>query len=153
MNYTPVATTDTTTPPPPPPPHTCHKVYDVVHTSSMKGQTLLGQPEIVVGALAGLDVSAGGTATVRDRRWLYAQGLEEPSGMMERLLRRCRVQNQLLRECMAECLGVYVMIVSLDLSFAICVCFNSCCYVEYLIKVVVNDWMCSRLTVLNMNTC
>ncbi|KAJ3608804.1 hypothetical protein NHX12_023334 [Muraenolepis orangiensis] len=29
---------------------------------------------------------------------------------METLLRRCRVQNQLLRECMAECLGVYVMI-------------------------------------------
>lgn len=123
MNYTPVATTDT----PPPPPHPCHKVYDVVHTSSIKGQTLLGQPEIVVGGLAGLDVSVGGTAAVRDRRWPY--GLEESSGMMERLLRRCRVQNQLLRECMAECLGVYVMIVSLDLSFAICVYFNSCCYV------------------------
>ncbi|CAL8298134.1 unnamed protein product [Lota lota] len=29
---------------------------------------------------------------------------------MERLLRKCRVQNQLARECMAECLGVYIMI-------------------------------------------
>ncbi|CAL8295075.1 unnamed protein product [Merluccius merluccius] len=29
---------------------------------------------------------------------------------MERLLRRCRVRNQLVRECMAECLGVYIMI-------------------------------------------
>ncbi|XP_013878909.1 aquaporin-10b [Austrofundulus limnaeus] len=29
---------------------------------------------------------------------------------MERLLRRCRIKNRLVRECMAECLGVYVLI-------------------------------------------
>lgn len=83
----------------------------------MKGQTLLSQPEIVVGALAGLDVSVVATAAVKDPRWLYTQGLERPSGVMERLLRKCRVQSLLLRECMAECLGVYIMIVSVDFSF------------------------------------
>uniref|UniRef100_A0A8C6NSG9 Aquaporin 10b n=1 Tax=Nothobranchius furzeri TaxID=105023 RepID=A0A8C6NSG9_NOTFU len=29
---------------------------------------------------------------------------------MERLLRKCRIKNMLVRECMAECLGVYVLI-------------------------------------------
>uniref|UniRef100_A0A665WZV1 Aquaporin 10b n=2 Tax=Echeneis naucrates TaxID=173247 RepID=A0A665WZV1_ECHNA len=29
---------------------------------------------------------------------------------MERLLNKCRIRNQLVRECMAECLGVYVLI-------------------------------------------
>lgn len=29
---------------------------------------------------------------------------------MERILRKCRIQNQLVRECMAECLGVYILI-------------------------------------------
>ncbi|KAJ4928505.1 hypothetical protein JOQ06_016297 [Pogonophryne albipinna] len=29
---------------------------------------------------------------------------------MERLLRKCHIRNQLVRECMAECLGVYVLI-------------------------------------------
>uniref|UniRef100_A0A3Q3X945 Uncharacterized protein n=1 Tax=Mola mola TaxID=94237 RepID=A0A3Q3X945_MOLML len=29
---------------------------------------------------------------------------------MERLLRKCQIRNQLLRECLAECLGVYVLI-------------------------------------------
>lgn len=29
---------------------------------------------------------------------------------MERILRKCRIQNQLLRECLAECLGVYILI-------------------------------------------
>lgn len=31
---------------------------------------------------------------------------------MEALLRKCRIRNQLLRECLAEFLGVYVLIVS-----------------------------------------
>uniref|UniRef100_A0A8C6SF34 Aquaporin 10b n=1 Tax=Neogobius melanostomus TaxID=47308 RepID=A0A8C6SF34_9GOBI len=29
---------------------------------------------------------------------------------MERILRKCRIQNQLVRECLAECLGVYILI-------------------------------------------
>uniref|UniRef100_A0A3B3U0Z5 Aquaporin 10b n=1 Tax=Poecilia latipinna TaxID=48699 RepID=A0A3B3U0Z5_9TELE len=29
---------------------------------------------------------------------------------MERLLRRCRIRNSLVRECLAECLGVYILI-------------------------------------------
>lgn len=32
---------------------------------------------------------------------------------MERLLKKCQIRNQLVRECMAECLGVYVLIVSI----------------------------------------
>ena len=114
MNYTPLAKTGT----PPPPPHPCHKVHDVVYTLSMKRQALPRRPESVV-ALPGLDVSFGATAAVKDPHWQYAEGLEE-SGMMERLLRKCRIQKQLVRECMAECLGVYIMIVSFHLSF-VCV--------------------------------
>lgn len=32
---------------------------------------------------------------------------------MERLLRKCRIRSELVRECLAECLGVYLLIVSL----------------------------------------
>lgn len=32
---------------------------------------------------------------------------------MERLLRKCQIRSQLVRECLAECLGVYLLIVSL----------------------------------------
>lgn len=35
---------------------------------------------------------------------------------MEAVLRKIRIQNQLVRECLAECLGVYVLIVSLTLA-------------------------------------
>uniref|UniRef100_A0A3Q1G074 Aquaporin 10b n=1 Tax=Acanthochromis polyacanthus TaxID=80966 RepID=A0A3Q1G074_9TELE len=30
--------------------------------------------------------------------------------MMEKLLRKCQIRNQLFRECLAECLGVYILI-------------------------------------------
>ncbi|KAM7384424.1 hypothetical protein PAMA_011667 [Pampus argenteus] len=40
---------------------------------------------------------------------LWPDGAEETS-TMEKLLRKCQIRNQLLRECMAECLGVYVLI-------------------------------------------
>uniref|UniRef100_A0A8C6WFJ9 Aquaporin 10b n=1 Tax=Neogobius melanostomus TaxID=47308 RepID=A0A8C6WFJ9_9GOBI len=30
--------------------------------------------------------------------------------MCDRILRKCRIQNQLVRECLAECLGVYILI-------------------------------------------
>lgn len=36
---------------------------------------------------------------------------------MDRLLKNCRIKNQLLRECLAEFLGVYVLIVSKDTFF------------------------------------
>lgn len=34
---------------------------------------------------------------------------------MERLLNKCQIKNQLLRECLAEFLGVYVLIVSIEI--------------------------------------
>lgn len=40
----------------------------------------------------------------------------EESSMMERLLSKCQIKNQLLRECLAELLGVYVLIVSMTLE-------------------------------------
>ncbi|CAL8308669.1 unnamed protein product [Merluccius merluccius] len=70
----------------------------------MKGRASLSQPGGKV-ALAELDVSVRGTAAVEDPRRQH-----KPPAVMERLLRRCRVRNQLVRECMAECLGVYIMI-------------------------------------------
>ena len=88
----------------------------------MKKQALPRRPESVV-ALPGSDVSFRGTSAVKEPHWQYAEALEESSGMMERLLRKCRVRNQLVRECMAECLGVYIMIVSFDLSI-VCVYFR-----------------------------
>lgn len=36
----------------------------------------------------------------------------EKTAVMEGLLKNCRIKNQLLRECLAEFLGVYVLIVS-----------------------------------------
>ncbi|CAL8396943.1 unnamed protein product [Gadus morhua 'NCC'] len=75
----------------------------------MKRQALPRQPESVV-ALPGSDVSFRAPSAVKDPHWPYAEDLAESSGMMERLLRKCRVQNQLVRECLAECLGVYILI-------------------------------------------
>lgn len=47
-------------------------------------------------------------------------GARAPPGMMERLLNKCRIQNQLLRECLAEFLGVYVLIVSIVKNVQTC---------------------------------
>lgn len=44
---------------------------------------------------------------------LCSQDEEEPS-VMERLLKKCQLKNQLCRECLAEVLGVYVLIVSIS---------------------------------------
>ncbi|XP_058474741.1 aquaporin-10b [Solea solea] len=40
---------------------------------------------------------------------LRLDSTKERSGM-ERLLRKCNIKNQLVRECMAECLGIYILI-------------------------------------------
>ncbi|XP_049890354.1 aquaporin-10b [Epinephelus moara] len=84
-------------------PQPCHKVCDVVYTSSMKGQTLLSRTdyEPLCGSPHDSDPS------LKDHPLL--QGVEETVGM-ERLLKKCQIKNQLMRECMAECLGVYVLI-------------------------------------------
>lgn len=91
-------------------PQLCHKVCDVVYTSSMKGQTLLSRTdyEPLCGSPHDSDPS------LKDHPLL--QGVEETIGM-ERLLKKCKIKNQLMRECMAECLGVYVLIVSIICGF------------------------------------
>lgn len=73
----------------------------------MKGQTLLSQAHGAVSC--GSDPPDDSVPALRAHLW--TDGAEETSGM-ERLLRKCRIRNQLVRECMAECLGVYVLIVS-----------------------------------------
>lgn len=40
----------------------------------------------------------------------------EETLMMDRLLHRCQIRNQLLRECLAELLGIYVLMVSIDVG-------------------------------------
>lgn len=84
-----------------PPP--CHKVCDVAYSCRMKRQTLPSQAE---GA-----VQCWVRCTWRSENSPVA---EETSGM-ERLLRKCQIRNQLVRECMAECLGVYILMVSVAL--------------------------------------
>ncbi|KAL3043632.1 hypothetical protein OYC64_003488 [Pagothenia borchgrevinki] len=96
MNYSPLLRVHS------PPPQPCHKVCDVEYSSSMKGQTVLSQADRAV--LCGAPPPAATGPALKDQLWP-----EECSGM-ERLLRKCHIRNQLVRECMAECLGVYVLI-------------------------------------------
>lgn len=70
----------------------------------MKGQTLHSKAD-------GADLTGGSVPVPKAQLWPDSE--EEAPGM-ERLLRKCRIRNKLLRECLAECLGVYVLIVSLD---------------------------------------
>lgn len=97
VNYSPLLGTHT------PPPQPCHKVCDVAYSPSMKGQTLLSKAD-------GADPPDDRVPAPKAHLW--PDGAEETLGM-ERLLRKCQIRNQLVRECLAECLGVYVLIVSL----------------------------------------
>ncbi|TMS18325.1 Aquaporin-3 [Larimichthys crocea] len=83
----------------------CHKVCDVAFGSCMKGQTLPSKSGSAV--LCGSDPPDDGVPALKAHSW--PDGVEESSGM-ERLLRKCQIRNQLVRECLAECLGVYVLI-------------------------------------------
>lgn len=101
VNYSPLLPAHTPLPQP------CHKVRDVDYCSGMKGQTLLGAAE-----LCGSDPpDDSGGPTLKAQLW--PDSAEESSGM-ERLLKKCQIRNQLVRECMAECLGVYILIVSMS---------------------------------------
>lgn len=82
----------------------CHKACDVAYSPGMKGQTLHGKAD-------GADLPGGSVLVPKAQLWPDS---EEEAPSMERLLRKCRVRNELVRECLAECLGVYVLIVSLD---------------------------------------
>ncbi|XP_076610549.1 aquaporin-10b [Chaetodon auriga] len=100
VNYSPLLHAHT-----PRPPQPCHKVCDVAYSSSMKGQTLLSKTDSAV--LCGSDQPDDGVPPLKAHLW--PDGAEESAGM-ERLLRKCQIRNQLVRECLAECLGVYVLI-------------------------------------------
>ncbi|KAM6899988.1 aquaporin-10b [Xenentodon cancila] len=86
-------------------PQTCHKLCDVAFPSSVKGQILLGEADGAKQCKSGPpDYS---TRSVKAH--LGPDGAED-SSVMERLLQKCQIRSQLVRECMAECLGVYVII-------------------------------------------
>ncbi|CAK6949271.1 aquaporin-10b [Scomber scombrus] len=96
VNYSPLLRAHT------PPARQCHKVCDVAHGSSMKGQTLLSQADGAV--LCGSDPPDDSVKALKAHLW------SEETSEMERLLGKCRIRSQLVRECMAECLGVYILI-------------------------------------------
>lgn len=99
LNYPPYLRAQTPT-------HTqpCHKACDVAYSPGMKGQTLHSKAD-------GADLPGGSVPVPKAQLW--PDSAEEAPGM-ERLLRKCRIRSKLLRECLAECLGVYVLIVSLQ---------------------------------------
>lgn len=89
------------------PPQLCHKVCDAANSSSMKGQTLLSKADGAV--LCGSDdLLEDDVPALKAQPW---PDVAEGAGM-EKLLKKCQIRNQLMRECLAECLGVYVLIVS-----------------------------------------
>lgn len=69
----------------------------------MKGQTLLGKADIV---------DPPDKSVPAPKAHLWPDPAEETS-VMERLLKKCQIKNKLVRECLAECLGVYILIVSI----------------------------------------
>lgn len=93
-------------PPPPPALQPYHKVCDVTNNPGIKS-------EAVRAALCRAEPPDVSTRPSDAPPGL--DGAEKPA-VMEELLKNCRIRNQLLRECLAECLGVYVLIVSKDLS-------------------------------------
>ncbi|KAF7670077.1 hypothetical protein LDENG_00056630 [Lucifuga dentata] len=70
----------------------------------MKGQTLLCPPES--GVVCGSD-PPDASALKAHHLWPDAA---KGTSRMERILRKCQIRNQLLRECMAECFGIYILI-------------------------------------------
>lgn len=100
VNYSPLPQEHTSPPP------LGHKERDVARGTSMKGQTLPGAPEI------GIPPSPAEASDLRDPHHRPRPDGAGETSRMERLLNKCRIRNQLLRECMAECLGIYVLIVS-----------------------------------------
>lgn len=93
----------------PPGPQPGNKVRDVAFSPGMKGRTLLGETNSA--ALRGSDTPDISVLPLKAQPW--SDSVEGSPGM-ERLLRKCQIRNQLLRECLAECLGVYVLIVSIS---------------------------------------
>ncbi|XP_075306573.1 aquaporin-10b [Odontesthes bonariensis] len=86
-------------------PQPSSKLCDVDYGSSMKGQTLLSEAE-------GAELSRTDPPDYSDPslKAHLGQDSEEENSEMQRLLKRCRIRSQLVRECLAECLGVYILI-------------------------------------------
>ncbi len=101
MNYSPLLHTHTPSPQP------CHKVCDVAYSCPMKGQTLLSRADSAV--LCGSELPDDSSPALKAHLW--PDSAEEVMGM-ERLLKKCQIKSQLVRECLAECLGVYILMVS-----------------------------------------
>ncbi|XP_060915842.1 aquaporin-10b [Labrus mixtus] len=101
MKHSPLLHSNTSTPPQP-----GHKVHDVDNCSSMKGQTLLRKADSAV-LWGSEDLTDDSVPALKVQLW--PDGEEETTGM-ERLLKKCRIRNRLVRECLAECLGVYILI-------------------------------------------
>ncbi|XP_068189351.1 aquaporin-10b [Antennarius striatus] len=80
-----------------------YKSCDVSSGSDMKVQPLLGEAD-------GAEDPGGSEPPVERVLPLRAHLLWEETSGMERLLRKCRLRNRLLRECLAEGLGVFVLI-------------------------------------------
>ncbi|MEQ2199222.1 hypothetical protein XENOCAPTIV_027870, partial [Xenoophorus captivus] len=80
-------------------PQRCSKLCDVTLKSSMGGQTVLSEAE-------GAELCTSETSLYSS---LSLKAHQRPGGM-DKLLRRCRIRTPIIRECLAECLGVYVLI-------------------------------------------
>ncbi|XP_034561543.1 aquaporin-10b [Notolabrus celidotus] len=100
VKYSPLLRSHTLTPP-----QLCHKVCDAAHSSSMKGQTLLSKADGAV-LCRSEDLADDSVPALKAQLW---PDRKEETGM-EKLLRKCQIRSTLVRECLAECLGVYVLI-------------------------------------------
>ncbi|XP_041823209.1 aquaporin-10b [Melanotaenia boesemani] len=85
-------------------PQPSRKLRDVIG-SRMKGQTLLREADAAV-----LCRSDPPNYRVPSLKVILEQDSVEENLVMEKLLKKCRIRNQLVRECMAEFLGLYVLI-------------------------------------------
>lgn len=81
-----------------------HKVCDVTCSTDIKSKADRGAP-------CRSDPPDVSVRASEPPPWLDCA---EETAMMEGLLKNCRIKNRLLRECLAELLGVYVLIVSID---------------------------------------
>ncbi|XP_061598294.1 aquaporin-10b [Cololabis saira] len=86
-------------------PQACHKLCDVAFPSSVKGQTLPSEAD------GGGQCESGPPdySSPAGSAHLGPDGAED-SSVMDKLLHKCQIRSQLARECMAECLGVYIII-------------------------------------------
>lgn len=93
---------------PPRPLRSDHKARDVTRSPDIKGRAAPGKADC-----AALGRPGPPRVSVRPPRPPPSPPRLDDTPTMERLLKKCRIENRLLRECLAEFLGVYVLIVSI----------------------------------------